>query len=53
MVYVCGSCRFMFERKGDVTECPACGGSNLHPADEKEEQEYREKESHKPDAPKQ
>lgn len=41
MVYICEGCGFIFERKGDVTDCPVCGGTNLRAADEQEQKEFK------------
>ena len=40
MVYVCEKCKFVFERQGEVTNCPGCGSSHIRPADEEERRRY-------------
>lgn len=40
MVYVCEKCKFVFERQGEVTNCPDCGSGHIRPADEAERQSY-------------
>lgn len=40
-IYVCGKCRFCFERKGSVEACPDCGHTFILDADEDEILEYR------------
>jgi len=41
-VYICDSCRFLFERAGEVDRCPDCGKKNIRSADEQEQEEYRQ-----------
>jgi rRNA maturation endonuclease Nob1 len=41
MVYVCESCRFVFERTGDTDDCPDCGRPDIREASEEECAEYR------------
>ena len=40
MVYVCEKCKFVFERQGEVTNCPDCGSGHIRPADEAERRDY-------------
>ena len=40
MVYVCEKCKFVFERQGEVTNCPGCGSGHIRPANEAERQDY-------------
>ena len=41
MIYVCGKCRFAFERVGEPERCPDCGALAIHEANDHEQQEYR------------
>ncbi|MDR2089802.1 MAG: hypothetical protein LBP73_10685 [Clostridiales Family XIII bacterium] len=41
MVYVCDSCRFVFERTGETDACPDCGKPDIREASEAERDEYR------------
>ncbi|MDR2295218.1 MAG: hypothetical protein LBD95_00315 [Clostridiales Family XIII bacterium] len=41
MVYVCESCRFVFERTGDTDDCPDCGRPDIREASEEERAAYR------------
>ena len=36
MNYCCEECRFVFSRKGEVTNCPSCDGQRIRPATEDE-----------------
>jgi len=40
-IYVCGRCRFCFERKGAVDACPDCGHTLILDATEDEILEYK------------
>ncbi len=42
MVYVCENCKFVFERQGEVVQCPGCGSGHIRPADEEERRQYIE-----------
>lgn len=39
--YVCGKCRFCFERKGDVDACPNCGHAHIREADQDEIEKHQ------------
>jgi predicted nucleic acid-binding Zn-ribbon protein len=41
MIYVCGNCRFVFERTGEICSCPDCGKPDIREASEEERGEYR------------
>jgi uncharacterized Zn finger protein (UPF0148 family) len=41
MIYVCGSCGFVFERTGGICSCPGCGKPGIREASEDERDEYR------------
>lgn len=41
MIYVCDHCSFVFERMGEVTVCPVCSSTYLHPATQPEQEAYR------------
>jgi len=41
MIYTCNSCRFTFQRAGEVEECPDCGKLAVREATKKEKEEYR------------
>lgn len=32
MIYCCEDCGFLFQRVGEVEECPSCEGSRFRPA---------------------
>ena len=36
MTYCCEDCGFLFQRVGEVKECPSCEGSRFRPATEEE-----------------
>ena len=36
MIYRCGDCGFLFQRVGEVKECPSCEGPHFRPATEEE-----------------
>lgn len=40
LVYICDNCRFLFERQGEVLQCPDCGSGHIRPAVEPEITEY-------------
>jgi DNA-directed RNA polymerase subunit RPC12/RpoP len=40
MIYVCGVCRFVFERIGEAEACPDCGKPNIREASRDEKNEY-------------
>jgi uncharacterized Zn finger protein (UPF0148 family) len=40
MVYVCESCRFVFERTGEIFLCPDCGKPDIREAFDEERDEY-------------
>jgi len=40
-VYICGDCRFSFERAGAVDGCPDCGRSFIREATREEILEYQ------------
>jgi predicted RNA-binding Zn-ribbon protein involved in translation (DUF1610 family) len=42
MVYVCESCRFVFERTGVADDCPDCGKPDIREASEEECAAYLE-----------
>ena len=42
MIYACDSCRFIFERIGEIDRCPDCGKKNIREANDEEKQEYSE-----------
>lgn len=42
MIYACDSCKFVFERVGEVDRCPDCGKKTIREADNEERQEYME-----------
>ncbi|MDR2770676.1 MAG: hypothetical protein LBB57_01400 [Clostridiales Family XIII bacterium] len=41
MVYVCESCRFVFERTGAADDCPDCGKLNIREASREERDAYQ------------
>ena len=41
LVYICDNCRFLFERQGEVFQCPDCGSGHIRPAVETEIAEYK------------
>ena len=40
LVYICDNCRFLFERQGEVLQCPDCGSGHIRPAVDTEVAEY-------------
>lgn len=40
-IYVCGKCRFCFERKGSIESCPDCAHTFILDATEDEILEYK------------
>jgi DNA-directed RNA polymerase subunit RPC12/RpoP len=40
MIYVCGTCRFVFERIGETDACPDCGRLNIKEATPDEKNGY-------------
>jgi len=40
MIYVCEKCRFIFERVGNIDQCPDCGNINIRQANEEETKKY-------------
>lgn len=42
MVYICDKCEFLFERMGEVLNCPVCNSHHIRPADEAERARYEE-----------
>lgn len=42
MIYICESCKFIFERQGEVVQCPGCGSGHIRPADAEEQKQYIE-----------
>lgn len=41
MVYRCDACKFLFERIGEVTQCPDCGKPLVREATDEEKEEYK------------
>ncbi len=41
MIYACDTCRFVFERVGECTECPDCGKKTIREANDKEKEDYK------------
>jgi len=39
-IYICGKCKFCFERKGEVSACEDCGHINVRLANAEETDEY-------------
>ncbi|MDY4785061.1 hypothetical protein [Pygmaiobacter massiliensis] len=42
MVYICDKCQFLFERMGEVLNCPVCNSNHIRPADDAERTRYEE-----------
>jgi len=40
MIYVCNNCKFCFERRAEVDQCPDCGKFAVRTANEEEKLEY-------------
>ncbi len=40
MIYCCNACRFLFERTGEVNQCPDCGKLHIREATEEEKKEF-------------
>jgi uncharacterized Zn finger protein (UPF0148 family) len=41
MIYCCEKCGFLFERYGDVEQCPDCNSSRVRHADEQEQSDFK------------
>ncbi len=41
MIYCCDACKFLFERIGEITQCPDCGKVMIREASEAEKEEYK------------
>ena len=42
MIYACDCCHFIFERTGEIYDCPDCGKPAVREATDKEKKEYVE-----------
>lgn len=42
MIYICGSCGFIFERSGEPSQCPDCEKENIRIASEEEKAQFVE-----------
>jgi len=40
MIYICGKCKFLFERKNEPSKCPSCENQCVMAADKNEQQTY-------------
>lgn len=38
MIYYCENCGFLFQRNGEVSNCPNCDNRNIRPATKQEEE---------------
>ncbi len=43
MIYVCDQCHFIFSSDIEPEQCPDCGKYAVRPADETEQEEYKER----------
>ena len=43
MIYACDACRYIFEAKEAITQCPDCGKYEVRPATENEVSEYKKR----------
>ena len=43
MIFVCDKCHFLFSRTKEPEQCPDCGKYAIRPADEAEQNEYKER----------
>lgn len=41
MIYCCEDCGFLFQRVGEIQECPSCEGSRLRSATQTEAEKLR------------
>lgn len=41
MIYTCNICHFIFERIGEIDQCPDCGKKNIREANDEEKENYR------------
>jgi len=42
MIYVCGKCDFLFERKNEPSKCPSCENQRILGANKREQDAYRQ-----------